>query len=396
MNGIPEVVGLRHLPRLAALLPEKVVDRRRDEFGRTHPALLWQLERDLTLLYRYVDGKDIARAYQDLLRNPGKLDEALYEIRVAAMLASVADRIELAPAIGQGKCDARCRVDGHEIFFEVATVEDIFPFTREEWRAGRDAPMRGRVTVEASFDPTSAGSDPEVEGTPKSKDLRDKIAHEARQLPTNALNVVVVGTPGGRSLHTADALYGDPRTRITAGRVVHERFQNGLFSVPDDVGGTSGLSAVVWMKLARHFADVRVHSRLFVNPLAATPMPPDAEAALRFLFDRRAVLEREVERIRTVLIERYQPERIILFGSLADERLNKVDRVHEWSDLDLFIVKSTTLPFYRRAGEVCDLVEPLVATNVVVYTSEELERAQQEGQFFIRDEILAQGEVLFP
>jgi len=385
------------MPHLTALVGKRELARRREEFDRLGVAPLWRMERDLALLRRYLPPSEVARAYKDQLRNPGQVVQVLYEVRVAAMLAPAAGRLELAPRVGQGKCDAKCRVDGHEIFLEVATVEDIFPFTREEWRDGQDAPMRSRVTVEASFDPASPGSDPETVCTPESRDLRDKVFHEAGQLPTNAFNVVVVGSRGGRSLDTEAALYGDPRLRVIAGRgVVHDRFLNGLFVVPDERGGLSRLSAVIWMKLAPRFLDVRVQSRLFVNPLAAKPLPAGVKELVRTLFDRRAVLECELTRIKTILIDRYRPEQIILFGSLADEIRNNVDRVHEWSDLDLFIVKSTALPFHRRAGEVYDMVGSRVATNVVVYTPEELERAQREGRFFVRDEIIGRGVVLFP
>ncbi len=44
---------------------------------------------------------------------------------------------------------------------------------------------------------------------------------------------------------------------------------------------------------------------------------------------RKAALEAELKRILPIIIEKYQPEKIILFGSLA------TGDVHEWSDIDL-------------------------------------------------------------
>ncbi|MBI2210625.1 MAG: nucleotidyltransferase domain-containing protein [Deltaproteobacteria bacterium] len=113
----------------------------------------------------------------------------------------------------------------------------------------------------------------------------------------------------------------------------------------------------------------------------------------RKLFDRRETLLRELERIKSKLVEQYRPERIILFGSLADD---SPDAVHEWSDIDLTIVKSTPANFLDRIREVMDLLQPRVGLNVIVYTPEEFNRAEQEGRFFVRDEILKKGQVLFP
>jgi predicted nucleotidyltransferase len=142
-----------------------------------------------------------------------------------------------------------------------------------------------------------------------------------------------------------------------------------------------------------HFTNVRVYSRLFINPKAERPLTAPVAETLLSVFDRRAVLDREVERTRKLLVERYRPDGIILFGSLADP---VPDHVHQWSDIDLFVVKPTRQRFAQRGKEVVALTESRVAVNVIVYTPEELARAEQEGGFFIRDEILGRGRVLYP
>ena len=205
---------------------------------------------------------------------------------------------------------------------------------------------------------------------------------------------MVMGTPGGRSADMESALWGDEVFRSkSGGGLWRERVPNGVFRVSDDVGGKSRLSAVVWMKLVPHFCDVRVHSRLFTNSLATRPLPPQIEEVFRWVFDRRAILEQEIERIKGTLLEKYAPEQIIVFGSMADA---SADKVHEWSDIDLAIVKSTPLRFLDRVREVMDLLEPRVGVNILVYTPEEFDRAAEAGHFFVRDEILKKGRVLFP
>lgn len=394
MSAIAEVLSPKQFPNLAALLGEKVIRQRRSELERVKPALLWQLERDLALLGRYVPKAEITRAYRGLVGSPDQLVQALYEIRAAAMLAPVVEQPELAPAVGRKKCDFKGTIAGHAIFVEVTKKEDLFPFER-----GRNediTPIRGRVTVEAEFDPT-ARQDPSVRGIPASQELRERVREELGQLPAGEISVLVVGTLGGRSLHVEEALHGDELVRArSTGAIWKERAPNGLFEIPDEVGGTSRLAALVWMKLVPQLLDIRVHSRLFVSARAAHSLPPTVEEVLREIFDRRWVLERELRRITELVVERYQPEKIVLFGSLAEERRNNVDRVHQWSDLDLFIVKQTPRRYLDRAGEIVRIVEPRVAVNLIVYTPEELERAQRERRFFITGEVLRRGQVLYP
>ncbi|MBI3616404.1 MAG: nucleotidyltransferase domain-containing protein [Candidatus Omnitrophica bacterium] len=50
---------------------------------------------------------------------------------------------------------------------------------------------------------------------------------------------------------------------------------------------------------------------------------------------RKSLLEQELRRMIRVIVREYKPERIILFGSLAQ------GTTHEWSDIDLAIVKDT-------------------------------------------------------
>lgn len=331
------------MPHLADMVGRHGLNRRSEEFERLGLAALWQLERDLALVERYVPADKVARAYGDQLRNAGQVVQVLYEVRVAAMLAPIAEAIEPAPPVGQRKCDLNCLLGGQGVFFEVTTANH------------------------------------EITEVPRSQVLRERIRGALRQLPPGEIDIVIVETPlGGRSEDVEAALYGD---------------LNGLFTVPDEIGGASSLSAVIWMRLVPRFADVRVHSRWFANPRARRPPVGGLGERLQELFDRRAVLERECDRVKRVLVDRYHAERLILFGSLADA---DPDKVHQWSDLDLFIVKQTPRPFIERAGEILDLIEPRVAVNVLVYTPDEFERARDERHGFVVDEVVGRGRVLFP
>ena len=105
--------------------------------------------------------------------------------------------------------------------------------------------------------------------------------------------------------------------------------------------------------------------------------------------DRQAQLERELQRATDLIIRQYSPERVILFGSLAQ------GRVHEWSDIDLAIVKETPHRFIDRIGDVLGLVRPTVGFNVVVYTPQEVAQMEAGDHYFWVDEIIKKGKVLY-
>ncbi len=103
---------------------------------------------------------------------------------------------------------------------------------------------------------------------------------------------------------------------------------------------------------------------------------------------RRVRLRQELERCLSLLIRMEQPEKIILFGSLAQ------GQVSEWSDLDLVVVQQTELPFLERSKQALRLLRPQVGLDVLVYTPEEFEQLCQERRFF-REEILDKGQALY-
>lgn len=103
---------------------------------------------------------------------------------------------------------------------------------------------------------------------------------------------------------------------------------------------------------------------------------------------RRALLKAELKRCLRLLRKHYAPQRILLFGSLADER------VDEWSDIDLVIIKQTKQKFLDRTREVMQLLQPKVGMDILVYTPEEFAQLTQE-RAFARDEILGKGKVIY-
>jgi uncharacterized protein len=103
---------------------------------------------------------------------------------------------------------------------------------------------------------------------------------------------------------------------------------------------------------------------------------------------RRKLLEQELDRYVRVLKANENPHKVIVFGSLAS------GQVHEWSDIDLVIVKDTDLPYLERLIQTQGLLHPRVGTDIFYYTSEEFAKLCRERIFF-REEILDKGKVLY-
>lgn len=99
-------------------------------------------------------------------------------------------------------------------------------------------------------------------------------------------------------------------------------------------------------------------------------------------------LQTELARYLDLLEKHVAPEKVILFGSLAG------DRVKEWSDIDLVIVTNTQARFLDRSKEMLRLLQPRVGLDVLVYTPDEFEQLCRERPFF-QQEILAKGKVLY-
>lgn len=102
---------------------------------------------------------------------------------------------------------------------------------------------------------------------------------------------------------------------------------------------------------------------------------------------RLTQLQREINRIVEAMIESYKPLKIILYGSVAK------GTVHEYSDIDLMVIKDTDKPFYERLEEVIEIAKPNVATDIIVYTPEEANNMADD--FFFQEEILKKGKVIF-
>jgi len=113
------------------------------------------------------------------------------------------------------------------------------------------------------------------------------------------------------------------------------------------------------------------------------------QRALDTVSIRERELTGELLRMVTKLAAEYQPEKIILFGSLA------AGKVHESSDIDLVIIKQTKKRFWDRQKEVVKLIRPKLACDFFVYTPKEWADAEKSERPFFTEEIKGKGKVLY-
>ena len=102
-------------------------------------------------------------------------------------------------------------------------------------------------------------------------------------------------------------------------------------------------------------------------------------------------VQRTIEQIAKRLIESYQPQRIILFGSMAYGEPN------DDSDIDLLVVKETTeSPLERRLHVRRLVADPRrrIPFSPLVLTPDELSRRLAAGDVFYQ-EIMRRGKVLY-
>lgn len=100
-------------------------------------------------------------------------------------------------------------------------------------------------------------------------------------------------------------------------------------------------------------------------------------------------IQKEINAIASQIIDKYKPEKIILFGSAARGQFTND------SDLDFLIVKKDT-PYYGidRMREIDKIIKRRVASDFLVYRPEEIEKCIKMGDPFIKL-IFKEGKVLY-
>ena len=96
-----------------------------------------------------------------------------------------------------------------------------------------------------------------------------------------------------------------------------------------------------------------------------------------------------IEAVVRRIVERFQPEKIILFGSYA------YGRPTAESDVDLLVVMDTPLRSRQQRLEISRAISPRpFGIDIIVHTPRQLEQRVAMGDFFLR-EAVTKGKVLY-
>jgi predicted nucleotidyltransferase len=102
-----------------------------------------------------------------------------------------------------------------------------------------------------------------------------------------------------------------------------------------------------------------------------------------------ATIQREVENITGQIIDKYQPEKIILFGSAASDEMDAD------SDADFLIIKADT-PYYGadRIRQLSRLIKRNIPVDFLIYRPDEFKKRLEMGDPFLKL-IVEQGKVIY-
>ena len=99
--------------------------------------------------------------------------------------------------------------------------------------------------------------------------------------------------------------------------------------------------------------------------------------------------QKKIQEIADKIAKKYQPEKIILFGSYA------WGRPHKWSDVDLFIVKQSNKKRWEREHELRrKIFPPEMSIGLLIYTPREIKERVALGDFFVKD-VINKGKILY-
>ena len=103
---------------------------------------------------------------------------------------------------------------------------------------------------------------------------------------------------------------------------------------------------------------------------------------------RKRIPQKAIDQVVEQIVEKFKPQKIILFGSYA--RGNPRPE----SDVDMLVVMDTSLRDVRQAIQICQQIEYRFGLDLIVHTPKYLAERVKMGDWFLRD-VLKEGKVLY-
>jgi len=114
----------------------------------------------------------------------------------------------------------------------------------------------------------------------------------------------------------------------------------------------------------------------------------DTPARIRPINERRRIPDQAIEDAVRQIVQKFQPQQIVLFGSYA------YGRPRPESDVDLLVVMDTPLKETEQAVRICQVIEYHFGLDLIVRTPETMARRLALGDPFLH-EVVSKGKVLY-
>ncbi len=106
------------------------------------------------------------------------------------------------------------------------------------------------------------------------------------------------------------------------------------------------------------------------------------------IIGKRCAQFHEIKAQANIIIKKFDPEKIILFGSYADGSPTLE------SDVDLLVIVKTNKSPFKLSSEIALSLDHSFPLDIIVKTPEQIEKRIQDGDFFLED-IINHGKVLY-
>jgi predicted nucleotidyltransferase len=103
---------------------------------------------------------------------------------------------------------------------------------------------------------------------------------------------------------------------------------------------------------------------------------------------RKRIPQKAIDQVVKQIVEKFKPQKIILFGSYA--RGNPRPE----SDVDMLVIMDTSLKEVQQAIQICQQIEYRFGLDLIVHTPKYLQQRIKMGDWFLRD-VLKEGKVLY-
>jgi len=106
------------------------------------------------------------------------------------------------------------------------------------------------------------------------------------------------------------------------------------------------------------------------------------------IIGKRCAEFNEIEACARIIIQKFNPEKIILFGSYA------CGHPATDSDVDLLIILNTRQSTLKVSSEIALALDHSFPLDIIVKTPQEIHQRLENGDFFIHD-IMSKGRVIY-